>query len=82
MTIVCVSSVPSSWNVPVSVVVVLLVGVSRVYLDVHWTSDVLGGWVVGAAFGIGCCALYEFLTRGPVEAVAPAGDATRSVGST
>lgn len=68
--------------VPVSAGMVLLVGVSRVYLDVHWTSDVLGGWVVGAAFGVGCCALYELLARGAVKAVAPAGDATRSVGST
>ena len=25
----------------------LLIGASRVYLDVHWTTDVLGGWSVG-----------------------------------
>ena len=46
----------------------LLVGVSLVYLGVHWPTDILAGWTVGAVWAILCWLVVRWLQdRGQVE---------------
>ncbi len=47
----------------VAVVLTLIIGFSRIYLGVHWPSDVLAGWCVGAAWAILCSWVARTLQR-------------------
>ena len=42
---------------------IVLVGVSRVYLGVHWTSDIAGGWSAGFVWLVAVTATFELLLR-------------------
>src|SRR5829696_3773754 len=44
---------------PAALAVPFLSGAGRVYLDRHWGTDVVAGWLAGTAVAAGCAAMYE-----------------------
>lgn len=47
------------YTIGVAILLTLLIGSSRVYLGVHWPSDVVAGWTLGAAWALASSLLYS-----------------------
>ena len=63
--------VARSAGLAVAMTMVILVGLSRVYLGVHWASDIAGGWSAGTVWLISAVAAFEMLLRLRGEKVVP-----------
>ncbi|MEB8386990.1 phosphatase PAP2 family protein [Rhodobacteraceae bacterium KMM 6894] len=51
-----------------AVLVVVMVGISRIYLGVHWPTDVLAGWALGAGWALLAALVANWLDqRGAVD---------------
>jgi undecaprenyl-diphosphatase len=56
----------------VAALLTLLIGMSRIYLGVHWPTDVLGGWAMGSSWALCCWLLMQWLqSKGKVESLSP-----------
>jgi undecaprenyl-diphosphatase len=50
--------------IAVAITLVILVGVSRVYLGVHYPTDILAGWCIGSAWALACWTIMTRLKPG------------------
>ncbi|MBC7656104.1 MAG: phosphatase PAP2 family protein [Frankiaceae bacterium] len=72
LTLLCWKSRWRWWVFAVATTFILLVGLSRIYLGVHYPSDIFAGWAAGTAWVV---AMYHLVAR---EAPKPSASAAAS----
>ena len=55
-------TLPRKFSIP-ALVVAILIGLSRLYIGIHYPTDVIAGAMTGAALGILACILVEFIIK-------------------
>lgn len=57
----------------------LIIGATRIFLGVHWTTDVLAGWTIGCGWACLCWLasfVWEQVTKQRIKTLAPSEDST------
>ena len=55
------------------ILLILLIGISRIYLGVHWTSDVMAGYISGIVWLILVIWMYEWILKRNLKTQDPGG---------
>jgi undecaprenyl-diphosphatase len=54
--------------ISVALILAVLIGLTRIFLGVHWPTDVIAGWCIGTAWALGCWLVATWLQyRGTLE---------------